>query len=123
MLIVASVFGYAQWRRQWLKAEVQKLNAEADPAIPRPIPFNDDWFWPTIPTEGAGVAIRRDRHGTLFANGKEVTVDEAKTYLFEKAKRLRKIGMQHVVYCILTPDNRGEYRTRTLKSLSELDAE
>lgn len=126
MLVVASVFGYAQWRRQWLKAEIGKLNRASDPLLQgRTLPIYDDWFWPTVP-EYAGAVIRKERHGRYFADGKTITSAEAKEYLSNKADKLHAIGVKNVVYCLLIPDDRTippEVRITVLKDLSELDAE
>jgi hypothetical protein len=126
MLVVASVFGYAQWRRQWLKAEIEKLNRESDPLLNgRTLPLYDHWFWPTVPDYCSAV-IRDERHGKYFADGKTMSSAEAKEYLSNKADRLHAIGVKHVVYGLLIPDNRRippEVRITMLKDLSELDAE
>ena len=122
---IAVVFGYAQWRRQWLKAEIQELCSESDPLLNsrKLLAIDDDWFWPTVP-DAVSAVVRKERHGQYFADGRTITSAEAKEYLSNKADRLRAIGVKKVVYCLLIPDNRKtppEVRITVLKDLSELD--
>src|SRR5690242_6456129 len=62
-LFVALACGYAQWRRQRLKAEVAALVSECDPMMfslgSRPIQFEDHWFWPTV-SDRAAIVIREE---------------------------------------------------------------
>ena len=44
MLVVASVFGYAQWRRQSLISEANDLREKGVVGIT----VNDSWFWPEV---------------------------------------------------------------------------
>ena len=130
MLLVSLVFGYAQWRRQWLEAEVNEIIAESDPllrSVPwvRPLQIRDGWFWPEAP-EAVGVAIQKGRYGNFIVKGESVTAAEAKEYLQQRARHLHAIGVEKVVYTLLIADNRTtppKVRTSTLKDLSELDVE
>ena len=127
MLLVSLVFGYAQWRRQWLKAEVESLVSEIDPVLKenrpftQPIQFYDDWFWPTVSAD-VGVGIRLVDDGEYAAKGRTLTTAEAKEYLKAKADRLRVIGVKRVMFVLLVPERRG-VRTILLDSPDELDTD
>jgi hypothetical protein len=81
MLLASMVFGYAQWRRQRLFAEIVAIGREVDLRIG----VTDGWFWPTI-VEPVGIitpnGVFHDPDGILA--------------------RLKAIGVDRVV--TLTPD-------------------
>ena len=87
MLVVASVFGYAQWRRQWLKSEVQRFKFENVEALE----FSDHWFWPTT-TKFALVTWTTNGQGDVFHEG-VLETPEAASHRYETlAAEIRELG-------------------------------
>ncbi len=103
MLVVASVFGYAQWRRQWLLAEVEaSQNSPSQSSLK--LRFHDDWFWPTISQEVyTDIETRGD--GSFVVDGKTLTLSEAKEFLTAQADRLRAMGAKHFRYRVFTTES------------------
>ena len=102
MLVVASVFGYAQWRRLWLKSEVEASeNALSQSSLK--LRFHDDWFWPTISQESY-IDIEKSDAGTFIADGRTLTPSEAKQFLMAKADRLHAMGAKHFRFRVFTTD-------------------
>lgn len=85
VLIVASVFGFAQWRRQGLVAEVAQLQQRDVSGLV----LSDGWFWPTV-SRSASIIVTH--------------YDEARVQ--EIMRRLQTIGVADVTYILL--DSRGK---------------
>ena len=119
ILVVASIFGYAQWRRQWLIDEVKSLVSEIDSA--RPLQLYDNWFWPTVP-EQVVVMIRKD--GDQFVvKERKLSLAEAMEYLESKGDRLRVIGVGKVSYGVVTIMPQGGVKVFIRDSVHELTLE
>lgn len=117
MLVVASVFGYAQWRRLSLIKEVNELNAIGDAtfedppswrrasrqvlsvvAMPRyrtidPAIQITAGFWPQVVTEDAEFNVRVLASGQYCIGNEEVSKDDAKAYLQAIQSRLESLGI------------------------------
>jgi hypothetical protein len=105
ILAVASVFGYAQWRRQWLKAEVvrlQKMGAWA-------VALKDAWFWPTVSEGGVAVFFKLESDGAIACEGVRFTEDESRAYFESVRTDLYRIGVKDVSYYL------GDKNGRPLK--------
>jgi hypothetical protein len=110
MFAVAAVFGYAQWRRQWLKAEVRELNAlnvRVAPSLPsehiRTLPQLDirDGFWPVVMARPpiAICFVKRDGGDYVFPGDKEIYGPrELQSRLAELQCRLSAVGLSTVEY-------------------------
>lgn len=115
MFVVAAVFGYAQWRRQWLKAEVEELVSEIDPALRRPnalpIQFHDDWFWPTVSTDGrveVRLLMEYDKKKGFSCKGRPYTQEEAAKRFSSLTGRLHAVGADRVSWwLVLSRDPHG----------------
>lgn len=119
MLVVASIFGFAQWRRQWLIDEVKSLVSEIDSA--RPLQLFDNWFWPTVPQQVV-VMIRKD--GDQFVvKERKLSLAEALEYLESKGDRLRAIGVGKVSYGVVTTTPQGSVTVFIRDSVQELSLE
>jgi hypothetical protein len=116
---MAVIFGYAQWRRQRLIAEVKSLVSEIDSA--RPLQVYDNWFWPTVP-EQVVVMIRKD--GDQFvAKEQKLSLAEAMEYLESKGDRLRAIGVRKVSYGVVIRRPQGSVTVFMRDSIDELTLE
>ncbi len=118
MLFVASIFGYAQWRRQWLKAEVVRLQQSGAWAVA----LKDDWFWPTV-SEGASVNFKLESDGLIVCEGviltesdgaslfevSRFTENESRAYFESVRTDLNRIGVKDVSYYL------GDKNGRPLK--------
>ncbi len=91
MLLVSLVFGYAQWRKQWLFAEVKELRASGAESFK----VTDGWFWPSV-SSGAVVLFRQGNDGNYLIAEKSLSPDEAKVYYDTLRVRLREIGVEDV---------------------------
>jgi hypothetical protein len=116
MFVVAAVFGYAQWRRQWLKAEVEELVSEIDPALLQrsnapPIQFHDNWFWPTVSTDGRAevrLFMEYDKEKGYSYNNVSCTPEAAVNRFCSLTDRLHAIGVGYVSWwLVLSRDPHG----------------
>ena len=110
MLVVASVFGYAQWRKQWMLAEVAILNDKSlgiwhfDDSPP--VCISNSWFWPTVNEQAAVVIARGEYKNTYSIHGKPLSNAEAKAYFQTMANRLHRIGVEDVSFVLVSKCNR-----------------
>ncbi len=118
MLVVASVFGYAQWRRQWLIAEVASLN---DPLLGihldgQPlVHITDSWFWPTVNDRSTIFIVRSEHKGFYNVHGKPLSNTQAKAYFETLAHRLHRIGVNDISFGLLTRRARPGFPTFVFK--------
>ena len=129
MLIVASVFGYAQWRIIWLKSEVTELNKVGDVTLTMP---NSRFasrttstlvltkgFWPRLQNEKASICGKQTGAGRYQFGEREYSASDAKKYLNQLKRRFRSVGVKEVKIEILVPyeDGNGFW----LKRVSDVD--
>ena len=128
MLVVALVFGYAQWRRQYFIAEVKALNAMGarmmvgegvwvDNMTTLPSFSIQDGLWPTVrivndtvihddlfsltfATGKVPVCFAKMRDGTyrLAGDNKPYGVEELRTRLSDIERRLRSVGLEQIEF-------------------------
>lgn len=111
MLVVALVFGYAQWRRQWLLAEIRQLNALSTRVAPglwfepiRTLPELQvrDGLWPTVMAPSLPIPIcfvRSDNNSYLLPGDKmEYGINELRARLTELQRRLIAVGLSEVEF-------------------------
>lgn len=124
MLAVALVFGYAQWRRQWLKSEVNALLDEADkfPSSQSAlkIGFHDSWFWPTV-SQRTHVVLEKGEAGNFLVDGKTLSLSEAQQFLMAKADRLRAMGVTHFAYGVRITRTRMRLRISEVTNANDLE--
>jgi hypothetical protein len=116
MLVVASIFGFAQYRRQWLKSEAAKLNEE-DITL---IDVTEHWFWPT-PSETIYVLWRQDKDGNLLHDEAHTSVDEAESRFAELSRRLNAIGVNQVFPALAIERDDSGKTVLMIKPLTSLD--
>lgn len=95
MLLVASVFGYAQWRKQWLIAEVKRLGEYTSR-----IEVSEDWFWPSV-TPTAQIVLAQNSVGQMSDGDRTYRATEVKELYESVEKRLRAIGVNEVAYGVI----------------------
>jgi hypothetical protein len=99
MLVVAVVFGYAQWRRQWLLSEVKKLNS-----IGVVVSLNEDvspltitttnGLWAIVKQPQVGLRVYIDAQGKFdFGKGEMMSLEEMKASLEEVIFQSRRMGV------------------------------
>lgn len=93
MLLVSLVFGYAQWRKHWLKQEIKELKRTGTCVFR----FSDSWFWPTV-SSNAVIVLQRWSDGTYIVADKTLNHDEAMGYYHSIRARLKAIGVKDVDY-------------------------
>ncbi len=111
LLVVALVFGYAQWRRQRLIQQVAKLQS----SVYSDMDLVDHWFWPTVPSQ-VTVMLFEGQDGSFICpppdfgmgnaalnDGKHYTREEAKRYFVVCRENLQAIGVQDVKYAFSSP--------------------
>jgi len=103
MLAVAAVFGYAQWRRQWLRAEVADLND----AIRTNLEVRDGMFWPAVGQRNVTLAFTKSIHGDFVRDGKTYNYDQLMSYLSPAVVRLRAVGVDRITFSL--DDENGKH--------------
>ena len=128
MLLVSLVFGYAQWRRQWLIAEVKSLNAmggrmmvgegvSVENMATLPSFMIRDGFWPSVRAAGdfvvhdalfsqsfasgrVPICFAEMRDGTYRLGGDDNAygVEELRAQLSDIEARLRLVGLDDVEF-------------------------
>lgn len=106
MLVVASAFGYAQWRRQCLIAEVERLNEiGAVPVQQLNTRLNSrtltqlhvqGGFWPSAYPQIVTIRGYLDAGGRYNFGGKSRSPSDTKEFLQTLEQRLRAIGIMMV---------------------------
>jgi len=114
MLLVSLVFGYAQWRRQWLLSEVKTLNMSG--CVFAPLQFTDSELWPYVSGD-AIVVLQRNDDGTFVVDKKSVDAPDAEAFYESMTDRLHAIGVQKVSYAVMV--ERGYTRYRVMFRLDE----
>lgn len=112
MLVVAVVFGYAQWRRQWLIRQVAELQA----ASHSDLTFNDHWFWPTVNSAVTVQLFEVDDNtyvrppanysmmNSNLSEGTHYTRKKAEAYLSSIRDQCHAIGVEEVLFRISNPN-------------------
>lgn len=103
MLLVSLVFGYAQWRRQWLKAEVAHLND----ANGTNLEVSDGMFWPTVEQRNVTLAFTKSIHGDFVRDGKTYNYDQLMSYLSPTVVRFRAVGVDRITFSL--DDENGKH--------------
>ncbi len=107
MLAVASVFGYAQWRKQWLLSEVKTLNMSG--CVLAPLQFTNSEFWPYVSGD-AVVVLQRNDDGTFVVDKKAVGAPDAEAFYESMTDRLHAIGVQKVSYGVMVERGHTRYQ-------------
>lgn len=103
MLLVSLVFGYAQWRRQWLTRQIEAMEGTGISVIK----LSDSWFWPSVSSR-AVVLFSQGNDGTYLIADKALNPDEAKVYYDSIRVRLRAIGVDDVSCGMLRVERNNE---------------
>jgi len=102
MLLVSLVFGYAQWRRQWLIAEIDRLKSEGVEMAG----LSSNWFWPRV--EGrAAITFVSEGPATYSYRGTAFTVEQAKERCRNLTNQIREVGVTQIYYCVTYSDSNG----------------
>jgi hypothetical protein len=116
MLLVSLVFGYAQWRRQWLISEIDRLKSEGVQIAG----LNDNWFWPQVEGE-ATITFASEGPDSYSFRGRTVTPDQVKHQFRDLTSRVHQIGVARISYCMnfTLPREHGMIAFRDLDSLED----
>jgi hypothetical protein len=87
MLVVAMVFGFSQWRRQWLLRAEKTLDAQGANIL-----IGDDWFWP-IASSSASLSVNKNSDGTFLVGAERLSEDEAMERFRTTIARMHEIGV------------------------------
>ena len=96
MLVVALVFGYAQWRKQRLLSRLAELRDEERVQVQ----VSDDWFWPELRGE-AVVSFNRDKNGKLLSGQDILTNEELSARCAILDGELKGLGASSVAVAIV----------------------
>ena len=108
MLLASLVFGYAQWRRQYLIRAVEELNdSRVTDVVFR---VSDNPFWPAISPKVAVVVFTRNPQGQLVRSGKIYDDGELKAYFTALEAKYRMIGVYPTFQEVQQLSNRTHYR-------------
>ncbi|QDT74477.1 hypothetical protein [Lacipirellula limnantheis] len=102
MLVTSLVFGYAQWRRQWLIKEIHRLETEGVEISG----LGDNWFWPRVDGEAFITLVSEGRTSYSY-HGIPLTLQQAKERFYRLTSQLRDIGVTDIWYCVTRDDDRG----------------
>ena len=109
MFFASLVFGYAQWRRQWLAQQIKQLEGSGSSVVK----LSDSWFWPSV-TPRATVVFKRDDNDAYVTAGKRLTAAEAKAHYDATRARLHAIGVSEVA-CGLLQSKNNVFRIETFE--------
>lgn len=123
MLLVSLVFGYAQWRRLRLIAEIAELNKQGGVTFQPPNhhgirvrTFNElsleDGFWPSVHPKKVFVTLNKSPDSEYYLDNKKRSANNAKAYLKELQARLLAIGVERVEITTLEARGAGYWPTR-----------
>jgi hypothetical protein len=104
MFAVAMVFGYAQWRRQWLKNAVVEFNK----AQGTDLVVSDNLFWPTAVPRKVILTFTQDVGGQLVRFGKEYSYSEVNSV----AIKLMAMGVDEVWFDLNRENGQGIFYER-----------
>lgn len=118
MLLASLVFGYAQWRKQWLLKEVKALNLSGH--LFTSLKYRDALFWPLVSGNATAVLQRQD-DGTYVVGKKSVGTAEAEAFLQELTARLRSVGVEKVSYAVMVERGHTRYQVYlNLQAITDL---
>jgi hypothetical protein len=115
MLLVSLVFGYAQWRRQWLTEEIRWLNLDGKSAFSTHVVEGFDFrtpttlavdgsFWLQVVDQPIRLVVFKNRRGEYHFEGEEPRpVEEMKQLLSSLESRLHGAGFTRVDCAIVFP--------------------
>lgn len=116
MVLVSLVFGYAQWRRQWLMSESAELNREGITLID----LSDHWFWPK-PSSEIYVLWRQDRGGNILLGESRTSLSEARSRFAELSQRLHAIGVEQVIPALAIEKDESGKTVMMIKPLASVE--
>jgi hypothetical protein len=108
MLLVSLVFGYAQWRKQYLIRAVEELNESGLTEVPFRV--TDNPFWPHVTPRLLVVVFKRNSQGQLVRGGKIYGDDKLKPLFAALEARYRPIGVDPLFQEFQQLKNRTQYR-------------
>jgi hypothetical protein len=95
MFLVASIFGFAQWRRQALITEANEFREKGVEGVY----IRDSWFWPSLMP--SNVSVRCLSYSptiysppTFMIQDAVVSAEDAKVFYADIAERLDEIGYE-----------------------------
>ncbi len=110
MVVVAMVFGWAQWRRQKMLREEKQLESQGARIL-----IGDDWFWPILSSSGSIVA-NKNSDGTFQVGAERLTEDDAKRRFREVASRMHELGIRSIdIYIDARPRADGMMMSETVE--------
>jgi hypothetical protein len=126
MLFVSLVFGYAQWRRQWLTEEVRRLNKDGKSILsahlirgfefrtPTSLAVNGS-FWLQVIDQPIRLVVFKNKRGEyLFDGGEPISVEEVKQLMSSLQSRLRSVGVTRIDCAIVFPRTQDGQSMRTI---------
>jgi hypothetical protein len=90
--VVAILFGYAGWRKQFMLSEVGRFNRANNTVIK----LTDSWLWPVPTDDSMVIAFTKSGSGQLNIRGQNLSVEEAKAHYADFSDCLRSIGVSEV---------------------------
>lgn len=96
MLVVASVFGYAQWRKQRLQSRLAEINKREGWQIG----VSEEWFWPK-PVLGPVISYNRNSDNKFYKGGKILTDDEVRSRNIRLSNELEEIGVTFISFVMM----------------------
>lgn len=114
MVVVAAVFGYAQWRRQWLIREIDRLKS----AGVEMAGLNDNWFWPRVEGRASITFVSEGADSYLF-HGTPQTLKQVEERCRNLTTQIQEVGVAQISYCVTYGDsnNNGMISTRDMDQL------
>jgi hypothetical protein len=92
MLVVAAVFGYAQWRRQWLTKRIASLERHWRDEVT----LSDNWLWPTVSCDFVDVFVDARLDGSFNFDGERCNREQVKVRYAKLREAFQSIGIKEV---------------------------
>lgn len=109
MLFASLIFGYAQWRKQWILRRGQQLEAQGATIL-----IGDDWFYPVVSSVGS-LHVDKSADGTFAVGKDKLSEPDAKSRLRGTAAGMHEIGVETIAIYIVVrlSDGKSEIVTAT----------
>jgi hypothetical protein len=114
---VAILFGYAGWRKQFMRSEVGRFNRANNTVIK----LTDSWLWPVTTDDSMVIAFTKSGSGQLNIRGQNLSVEEAKAHYADFSDCLRSIGVSEVCPGILREVNENGFTKSVIETFSGIE--
>ena len=101
MLVVASIFGFLQWHRQWLITEVQSLSKEEVIGLS----VDDGILWPEVSPYVTLDVFYSKELNELYFGLEEQSLEEVNENIVALTGRLKAVGVTHVAWAFRDLDD------------------